>query len=134
MAVFVIIIVGTVAIFRSSSRDKTNHEPQPKKISGMIATVAPSAPIESDEPINEEVSPNRVYTAEERTEAFAEIRNREYEGSVLDMDTYVSPDPGFSNRWERFKAEQARLPFRYRSENEIAAILDAEPGQMILET
>ena len=61
------------------------------------------------------------------------MRNREYDGPALDMDTYVSPDPGFSNRWERFKAEQAKLPFKYMSENEIAVILDTKPGDMVLD-
>ena len=94
----------------------------------------PQHPVSKPSPATPPEPPKRVLTPEERRAGLEAVRNREYEGPVLDMDTYVSPDPGFSNRWERFKAEQAKLPFKYMSENEIAVILHTKPGDMVLDT
>lgn len=124
--------VGVWAVLTDAPKEEPVKEEKAKKRGGRIADAVPSAPGKRAKA--QEASGKRVYTDEERLAAFREIRAREYEGPVLDMDTYVSPDPGFSNRWERFKAEQANLPFKYRSENEIAVVTGTEPGQMILET
>ena len=115
------------------SGEKPNVSQERKqKPRATIPAATPSLP--SEPPAVAPEPPKRVLTPEERREGLEAIRNREYDGPVLDMDTYVSPDPGFSNRWERFKAEQAKLPFKYMSENQIAVILDTKPGQMILDT
>lgn len=127
LTVVVAVAVG-VSVLKDSPKEEPAKEQNAKKRGGNITDVSPSAPGKEAPP------PKRFYTAEERLAAFREIRAREYEGPALDMDAYVSPDPGFSNRWERFKAEQAKLPFKYRSENEIAVILETQPGEMILET
>jgi len=53
------------------------------------------------------------------------------QGSPLDPG-YVSPDPTFSNRYERFKAEQAKVKFQKLSEFEIHRVIAAEPGETFL--
>lgn len=129
--VFLLVIVATVVSFYIKTRNNVADIPLPRTkvvISKTKLSVAP----QQTQPVKEIV--NKIVTREERKIAFDEIKQREHAGPVLDMDTYVSPDPGFSNRWERFKAEQAKLPFKYMSENAIAVILDTKPGQMILDT
>jgi len=129
-----IIVVGCafVLIKHLSHTDPVQTQQLQKKKPPKSET--PQHPVSKPSPVTQPEPPKRVLTPEERRAGLETVRNREYEGPVLDMDTYVSPDPGFSNRWERFKAEQAKLPFKYMSENEIAVILDTKPGDMVLDT
>ena len=127
------VLITLVAIFfllfsnnETVVKEKVVASPRPKVVSKARTPITkPKA-----QPVKTE---KKVLTAEERKAGLDAIRQREYTGPVLDMDTYVSPDPGFSNRWERFKSEQAKLPFKHTSENAIAVILDTKPGQMILD-
>ena len=57
--------------------------------------------------------------------------SRVRKGSPLDPN-YVSPDPTFSNRYERFKAEQAKVPFQKLSEFEIHRVIATQPGETFL--
>ena len=127
----VAVVVGAFLAVRSLH---TTPKEQPKTTARdrtALPAVTLEKPTERRDPAPE--PPKRTVTPEERKAGLDAVRNREYEGPVLDMDTYVSPDPGFSNRWERFKAEQAKLPFKYMSENEIAVVLDTKPGDMVLD-
>ena len=134
VAIGIAVAVGGWFIAKNLPSEKSPKASQERKQKprNTIPTVTPSHPSEPS-PVAAEPS-MRFLTPEERREGLDEIRNREYDGPVLDMDTYISPDPGFSNRWERFKAEQAKLPFKYMSENEIAVVLDTKPGEMVLDT
>ena len=126
------LVVAVIAIFLFFSNNDTgtkkkNHTlPCPKVVSkpGKPVTYQKSQPVKKEK---------KVLSTRVRKVGLDAIRQREYTGPALDMNTYVSPDPGFSNRWERFKAEQAKLPFKHMSENAIAVILDTKPGQMILD-
>ena len=134
LVVIVAVVTGTFFVVKGlwSNTDGRQTQANSPKAPRTISAVKPSKPSKQQEPAPE--TPKRVLTSEERKAGLDAIRNREYEGPVIDMDTYVSPDPGFSNRWERFKAEQAKLPFKYMSENEIAVVLDTKPGEMVLDT
>lgn len=125
-----VVAAGAFLTFRIDRTQNAHQEivrdkPESSRSSPGKATNRPK-------PVSE--PPKRTLTAEERRAGLESVRNLECEGPALDMDAYVSPDPGFSNRWERFKAEQARLPFKYMSENEIAVVLETKPGEMILDT
>ena len=130
-----IIAIGILSVVKLILEQKVDEPTKVKKTKGIITETQPSKP-SGPRPATEEPSKavRHALTPEERREGLAAIRNREYDGPIIDMNTYVSPDPGFSNRWERFKAEQAKLPFKHFSENEIATILDTTPGQMVLDT
>lgn len=110
-----------------ASQDANRGNGREKRVSSLSTVPA-------NKPVPAPASARRALTAEERRAGLEAVRKREYEGPALDMDTYVSPDPGFSNRWERFKVEQSKLPFKYMSENEIAAVLGTRPGEMVLDT
>lgn len=131
--VCIAIVVAGVVWFANGKSDKgePSHS-KPRKAKSILVSKPATPHQQANTPKSE--PPKRVVTPEERQAGLEAVRNREYDGPVLDMDTYVSPDPGFSNRWERFKAEQAKLPFKYMSENEIAVILDTKPGDMVLDT
>ena len=129
----IVVAVGAFFIYRvlqQSSFELKFGPETPESSQKPIATVSPS--LQEADPQPE--TPSQVVTPEERNEGIDAARRQGYDGSAIDMDTYVSPDPGFSNRWERFKAEQAKLPFKYMSENEIAVVLDTKPGEMVLDT
>ena len=128
-----LIVVTFVAIkFISKNENKENIH-QIKVDRPKVASKTKATPVRRPKPQTPPTQEKRPITLEERRVGLEAIRNREYKGPVIDMDTYVSADPGFSNRWERFKAEQAKLPFKHMSENAIAVILDTKPGQMILD-
>ena len=132
--VAVAVVIGAILVIKSlqtpDEQPKVPTKTKPARIA--LHTPAPKKPAARQQPEQEE--PKHIITPEERRAGLAAIRNRDYDGPALDMDSYVSPDPGFSNRWERFKAEQAKLPFKYMSENEIAVVLDTKPGDMVLDT
>lgn len=121
MAGVVVVICAVAAWFvLAPGSEKKPQAEREKKSARTIAEQKVAKP-------STEVARDEKEAATNRLEKVSRVRK----GSPLDPN-YVSPDPTFSNRYARFKAEQAKVPFQKLSEFEIHRVIATQPGETFL--
>jgi len=113
-----VLAVGGMILHLLTPRE-TNETPRAQKKSSLLPTVTNSVRRTSKPAVS----------AEKR--AFAEKMNKLCYETGWSNGVYRSKDPAYAEKRKAFLEEQAKIPFRFYSENVIASIVCAKPGAFL---